>query len=1064
MRFIKQQTTNLRNATGEGIRVDSNNQAIIDTDKSLTIPKGTTAERPTIAQEGQIRYNTDSLKFEYYENGSWTNSIDSADQVYYVSQNGSDNFNGKTIGSAFQTIEYALTQIPEGSTLHVKAGDYTLNNPVSVPKNVGIIGDSLRTVTVRAGNPTQDMFYVNNGSYLTQITFKDHESPAAAIAFNPDGSAGEIFQSPYVQNCSSITTTGTGMRVDGRHADGLKSMVVDAFTQYNQGGIGIHMLYLGNTQLVSVFTICCETAILCENGGFCSLTNSNSSFGKFGLRADGISEAKYYGTVAQTILGPTFAGDSIFINNLVERPNSGDAVDFGTGEIYTISTASDVKLGDKIVTGPYLDEEAITLRLAKDQIIDNKDQIIFDTISYLNTQYPTFDYDQSKCARDIGLILDAVTEDMVLGTNYQSIVAGRTYLQNAASTVITDQKTETVDGILYARARALDLITAQTTEFQRVGINFDTIVDIINNGESAIPSFDFVNPTNVIPSLRRAKDILQLNRNFYINEGIGFIEENYPDLVYNESICRRDIGYIIDAITYDILYQGNSQTISAAEQYYSSGNLQVGSGEQQATIDTFKYIRKIASDSVLNIPAVEPYTSTTQDVSLPASTVEQSTRTKTLFSIVTSYLESGNYINGFVEVQDPDFSAEEQDAKSIRTKILDAKSKIQVDTIDYINENFQNLDYDQVKCSRDVGIIIDSVVDDMIFSTNYKTVLAGSSYYRATASAVLDDQKLETVKSIEFVKEETLSLISADSTTEEPEYQRIENNFDIILDIFENGETAIPSLTFPSPTDVDPNKEKARDIIQANKQFIIEEGIAYISNYYSGLVYDESKCREDINYILDAVIYDVIYRGNSQTISAADEYYSGGALTIPTSELDATINTYRRIKNVISDCVVNMPVNTLNTTITQDTTLPAATSNERFDVEELFDLVIELLQNGYVSEVTLDETVAEEILASSEISFHQYSLITASGHTFEWVGAGTNINSALPYEGGRPILENQVVESNGGKVYYTGTDQEGDFRIGGELTINRTTGTIEGTTFDRSLFAVLTPYILAIED
>ena len=64
-----------------------------------------------------------------------------------------------------------------------------------------------------------------------------------------------------------------------------------------------------------------------------------------------------------------------------------------------------------------------------------------------------------------------------------------------------------------------------------------------------------------------------------------------------------------------------------------------------------------------------------------------------------------------------------------------------------------------------------------------------------------------------------------------------------------------------------------------------------------------------------------------------------------------------------------------------------------------------------------------------------------------------------------PIQANEIVQdANGaGQVYFTSTDQQGDFRIGGELVINRATGTITGTTFDRSLFAVLTPYILALE-
>ena len=69
----------------------------------------------------------------------------------------------------------------------------------------------------------------------------------------------------------------------------------------------------------------------------------------------------------------------------------------------------------------------------------------------------------------------------------------------------------------------------------------------------------------------------------------------------------------------------------------------------------------------------------------------------------------------------------------------------------------------------------------------------------------------------------------------------------------------------------------------------------------------------------------------------------------------------------------------------------------------------------------------------------------------------------MPQAGGVPIEANEVIEENGGKVYFTSTDQKGNFKIGGDLTIDRGLGTITGVTFDKSLFAVMTPYILALE-
>lgn len=52
--------------------------AIIPGTGALTIPSGTTAERPSPATNGMIRYNTDTNQFEVYENGAWVNLVASS--------------------------------------------------------------------------------------------------------------------------------------------------------------------------------------------------------------------------------------------------------------------------------------------------------------------------------------------------------------------------------------------------------------------------------------------------------------------------------------------------------------------------------------------------------------------------------------------------------------------------------------------------------------------------------------------------------------------------------------------------------------------------------------------------------------------------------------------------------------------------------------------------------------------------------------------------------------------------------------------------------------------------
>jgi hypothetical protein len=267
--------------------------------------------------------------------------------VIYVSTSGSDTNNGKSLVTPFRTIKAALAVATPGTTVFVKSGDYTEDNPMIIPQRVAVVGDSLRTVSVRPLNPSSDIFYVNNGSYITQITFRDHINGAAAFAFNPDGSAGTITTSPYIQNCSSITTTGKGMYIDGSKVGGVKSMVLDSYTQFNSGGIGIHIDNGAYAQLVSIFTICCEVGILCENGASCSITNSNSSFGTYGLKANGTSALLYSGSTN----GINQTGKLISIDGLSQRPYVNQSVTFDDGvTFYTIDSATPLNSGASVVT------------------------------------------------------------------------------------------------------------------------------------------------------------------------------------------------------------------------------------------------------------------------------------------------------------------------------------------------------------------------------------------------------------------------------------------------------------------------------------------------------------------------------------------------------------------------------------------------------------------------------------------------------------------------------------------------------------------------------------------
>jgi hypothetical protein len=303
---------------------------------------------------GEVAINTHDGKMFFKRDANGALSIvelgikDVADNVLYVSKNGSDDNSGETIAEAFLTIDAAIAAANTGTTIFVKSGDYTISNPITIPAEVAIVGDNLRTTNIYGANANNDIFYVNNGTYVTGVTFRGHTDGAAAISFDPSGSAGDITTSPYIQNCSSITTTGTGMKIDGSVVTGLRSMVSDAFTQINAGGVGIHLLNQGYAQLVSIFTVACDVGVLAESGGQCSLTNSNCSFGNFGLRSTGVSSVLYSGTTSSSAL--TF-GKQITLSGLSERPKYGDAVKFATDpKYYTVANSTPLSSSSSTIT------------------------------------------------------------------------------------------------------------------------------------------------------------------------------------------------------------------------------------------------------------------------------------------------------------------------------------------------------------------------------------------------------------------------------------------------------------------------------------------------------------------------------------------------------------------------------------------------------------------------------------------------------------------------------------------------------------------------------------------
>ena len=115
-----------------------------------------------------------------------------------------------------------------------------------------------------------------------------------------------------------------------------------------------------------------------------------------------------------------------------------------------------------------------------------------------------------------------------------------------------------------------------------------------------------------------------------------------------------------------------------------------------------------------------------------------------------------------------------------------------------------------------------------------------------------------------------------------------------------------------------------------------------------------------------------------------------------------------------------------------------------------------------ITTVTLNQFIPYLVYANDEIEMRRISRILTSGHSFEYIGTGTDINTSTPLKGAVPIKENEIVFRDGGQIPFTSTDQQGNFNIGEGIQINQQTSTITGRDFSKAIQAEVTPLILAL--
>jgi hypothetical protein len=183
--------------------------------------------------------------------------------------------------------------------------------------------------------------------------------------------------------------------------------------------------------------------------------------------------------------------------------------------------------------------------------------------------------------------------------------------------------TSPYSNVLFRRDPEIDGLTVATQPFgyHYLTNSLDPIHPIINNPGG----------------FRAARQIIRSNRAFIQEETIGWIndqitnnQEPFQNFEYDQALCKRDVGLILDAIAFDLRWGGENRTVSAALKYYEGvtdkGNSLVAiTTQKQQTIAAMERIKLLVDLCLDGLPPGIVYGNVPQVID-PAFVAETGTR------------------------------------------------------------------------------------------------------------------------------------------------------------------------------------------------------------------------------------------------------------------------------------------------------------------------------------------------------------------------------------------------------------------------------------------------------
>lgn len=270
------------------------------------------------------------------------------------------------------------------------------------------------------------------------------------------------------------------------------------------------------------------------------------------------------------------------------------------------------------------------------------------------------------------------------------------------------------------------------------------------------------NAINLYPN---AVTLLTNNRQFIIDEIIAWVAYQVANNIspfvgytYSVASCRRDTGYLIDALIYDIRYGGNEKTIDIAKNFWQGGVAQLISPTQE--IAGFNQVFNIITNYVLPKTA---YTSQQSPVTSTQNTSGSAGEAAAITSINTVL-------------------------KPIIINVISGGLST-LPAITYSSYNYAGYIYESTKCNRDIGYVLDAYLHDLRYGGNYKTRYISKRFWNGITPQISGDRKPE-IGGQTFARNLIIDTIIPQDET----YVPLQTGIPFITDENLEGETAAETI------------------------------------------------------------------------------------------------------------------------------------------------------------------------------------------------------------------------------------------------------------------------------